>query len=142
MKTLIKSAIILIAFGSSTTYAQKSSIDSPHNYKRPVFQQRKALSESNHVTVFSQSTNQIKNNISSVHNYKRQGMVDFTSEATFVIPMPATEPTSLNPLLSSNHYKSQFQTTEYSRQMVFKIGGLDQSAINITRTDSVKTALN
>lgn len=142
MKTFVKYVFAFVALGSGSVFAQKSSIDSPHNYKRPVFQQRKALSESKNVTVFSQSTNQIKNDISSVHNYKRQGIVDFTSEATFVIPMPATEPTSLNPLLSSNHYKSQFQTTEYSRQMAFKKGSLDQTTINIARKDSVKTAVN
>lgn len=142
MKTFVKYVFAFVALGSVSAYAQKSSIDSPHNYKRPVFQQRKALSESKNVTVFKQPTNQIKNDISSVHNYKRQGVVNFASEASLVIEMPATEPASLNPLLSSNHYKSQFQTTEYSRQMAIKKGSLDQTTINIARKDSVKTAVN
>lgn len=142
MKNFMKYAFVFLAVGSTAAYAQKSSIDSPHNYKRPVFQQRKALAESKNVTVFSQPSHQIKNDISSVHNYKRQGVVDFTSEAALVVQMPTTEPTTLNPLLSANHYKSQFQTTEYSRQMAIKKGGLNQTTINLSKKDSVKTEVN
>ena len=120
MKTFVKYVFAFVALGSVSAYAQKSSIDSPHNYKHPVFQQRKALSESNNVTVFSQPSYQIKNDISSVHNYKRQSRVDFTSEAALVVQMPATEPMTLNPLMSANHYKSHSPTTENSSQMAVK----------------------
>ena len=127
MKTFVKYVFAFVALGCGSVYAQKSSIDSPHNYKRPVFQQRKALSESKNVTVMSQSSHQIKNDISSVHNYKRQGIVDFTSEAALVVEMPATEPTTLNPLLSANHYKSQSRITEYSPQMATKKENLNHT---------------
>ncbi len=142
MKTFVKYVFAFVALGSVSAYAQKSSIDSPHNYKRPVFQQRKALAESKNVTVFSQPSHKIKNDISSVHNYKRQGSVDFASEATLVVQMPATEPITLNPLLSANHYKSQFKATEYSTQMALKKGSLNQTMINTSKKDSANVGVN
>jgi hypothetical protein len=136
MKNLIKYFFAFIALGSTTVYAQKSSIESPHNYKRPVFQQRKALAESKNVTVFSQSSHQIKNDISSVHNYKRQGVVDFTSEAALALVIPIT-PINFNPLLSSNYYKSHFTTTEFGRQVISKQEmNNSQTTINKTQTSS------
>lgn len=92
-----------ISIGFNSVYAQKSSIDSWHNYKRTAFQQVKALNESNNMTIFSKPSHQIKNNISSMHNYKRQGIVDFTSEAALVVQI-FINPTTFNPLLSSNNY--------------------------------------
>lgn len=136
MKTFLMCIFAFIALGVGSVYAQKSSIDSPHNYKRPVFQQRKALSESKNVTVSRQPTYQIKNDISSVHNYKRQGSVDFVSESALVVQMPATKPTTLNPLLSPNHYKSQSQTTKYNQKMVLIKDSINRTTINISIKDS------
>lgn len=137
MKNFIKYAFAFIAFSSGSVYAQKSSIDSPHNYKRPVFQQRKALAESNNVTIYSQPSHQIQNNISSVHNYKRQGRVDFTSEAALAVQMP-TNPITFNPLLSSNNYKAHFTTTEFGKQIASKVTNSNQTTININKNEALK----
>ncbi len=142
MKTFVKYVFAFVILGSGSVFAQKSSIDSPHNYKRPVFQQRKALSESRNVTVLSQPSYQIKNDISSVHNYKRQGRVDFASEAALVVQMPATEPMTLNPLLSANHYKSHARTSENSSQMAVKKGNLNRNTINMSKKDSTKIEID
>ncbi|MFN3489429.1 MAG: hypothetical protein ACK4YV_09855 [Emticicia sp.] len=141
MKNFIKYMFALIALSSVSVYAQKSSIDSPHNYKRPVFQQRKALAESNNVTVFSQPLNQIKNNISSVHNYKRQGRIDFRTEAALAVQMPATAIT-FNPLLSSNNYKSHFTTTEFGKQIASKGISSNQTMININKNETSSREVN
>ncbi|MFY7909048.1 MAG: hypothetical protein ACOVO2_05830 [Emticicia sp.] len=132
MKNLIKYAFAFVALGSSSVFAQKSSIDSPHNYKRPVFQQQKALAGSNSVRIYSQSSHQIKNNISSVHNYKRQGVVDFTSEAALALQIP-TNLTTFNPLLSSSNYKAHFTTTEFGKQMAVKEVNNNQTTLNINK---------
>jgi len=141
MKNFIKYAFAFIALSSGSVYAQKSSIDSPHNYKRPVFQQRKALAESNSVTVFSQSSHQIKNNISSVHNYKRQGRVDFTSEAALAVQMP-TNSINFNPLLSSSNYKAHFTTTEFGKQIANKEASNNQTTININKNETSSSGVN
>lgn len=135
MNSFIKYAFAFLAFSSGSVYAQKSSIDSPHNYKRPVFQQRKAWAESNNVTVFSQPWHQIQNNISSVHNYKRQGGVDFISEAALAVQMP-TNPITFNPLLASNHYKAHFTTTEFGKQIASKEINSNQTTININKNET------
>lgn len=141
MKNFIKYAFAFIAISSSSVYAQKSSIDSPHNYKRPVFQQRKALTESNSVTIYSQPSHQIQNNISSVHNYKRQGRVDFTSEAALAIQMP-TNPITFNPLVSSNNYKAHFTTTEFGKQIASKETNNNQTTININKNETSSSGVN
>jgi hypothetical protein len=135
MKNFIIYAFGFIAISSSSVYAQKSSIDSPHNYKRPVFQQGKALTESNATTIFSQPSHQIKNNISSVHNYKRQGIVDFTSEAALTEQLSINF-TTFNPLLSLNNYKAHFMTTEFGKQIASKKTNVKQTAINKNETSS------
>lgn len=140
MKNFIKYAFALIALSSVSVYAQKSSIDSPHNYKRPVFQQRKALAESNNVTIYSQPSYQIKNNIASVHNYKRQGRVDFTSEAALAVQVP-TNPITFNPLLASNNYKAHFTTTEFGKQVASKEATSNQTTMN-TNKNSTSTGVN
>ena len=115
MKNLIKYIIALIALGSNSVFAQKSSIDSPHNYKRPVFQQRKAMNESNGIVGFSQiSSYKFKNNIGSVHNYKRQGLNNFASESAFVLAIPSKNEVVFDPLLSPNNYKAHFITDRKS----------------------------
>ena len=141
MKTLVKYVFAFVALGSVSAYAQKSSIDSPHNYKRPVFQQRKALAESKNVMVFSQPSHQIKNDISSVHNYKRQGIVDFASEAALAVQMP-TNPITFNPLLSSNNYKAHFTTTEFGKQMASKETNRNQTTINVNKNETSSNGVN
>lgn len=141
MKNFIKYAFALIAFSSNSVYAQKSSIDSPHNYKRPVFQQHKALVESNNVTIYSQPSHQIQNNISSVHNYKRQGRVDFTSEAALAVQIP-TNSITFNPLLSSNNYKAHFTTTEFGKQVANKEATNNQTTININKNATSSSGVN
>lgn len=120
MKSIVKTFIAIMALATSSAFAQKSSIDSPHNYKRPVFQQRKALAESNAIQVSSQSNYKIQNNLSSVHNYKRQGVANFTTESALVISKPSSNPMLLNPILSSSNYKSHFHTTEFGRQVAIR----------------------
>lgn len=137
MKNFIRYAFAFLALSSGSVYAQKSSIDSPHNYKRPVFQQRKALAESNSVTIYSQPSHQIKNDISSVHNYKRQGRVDFTSEAALAVQVP-TNPITFNPLLASNNYKAHFTTTEFGKQVVSKESTNNQTTLNINKSETPK----
>ena len=141
MKNFIKYAFALITLSSSSVYAQKSSIDSPHNYKRPVFQQRKALAESNSVTIYSQPSHQIKNDISSVHNYKRQGRVDFTSEAALAVQIP-TNAIIFNPLVSSNNYKAHFTTTEFGKQIASKETNSNQTTININKNETSSSGVN
>ncbi|AFK01934.1 hypothetical protein Emtol_0782 [Emticicia oligotrophica DSM 17448] len=137
MKNLIKYVLVLVGMASGSVYAQKSSIDSPHNYKRPVFQQRKALAESNSVSVMSQSSNKIKNDISSVHNYKRQGRANFASEASLVVSMPPSQSVGMNPLMASGNYKSHFTSTEFGKQIVArKITNEILTTMNITKEDS------
>ncbi len=133
MNNFIKYAFAFLVFSSA--YAQKSSIDSPHNYKRPVFQQRKALAETNNVMIFSQPSHQIQNNSSSVHNYKRQGRVDFTLEAALAVQMP-TNPITFNPLLASNHYKAHFTATEFGKQIASKEINNNQTTININKNET------
>jgi len=140
MKNFIKYAFAFIAISSGSVYAQKSSIDSPHNYKRPVFQQRKALAESNSVTIYSQPSYQIKNNIASVHNYKRQGRVDFTSEAALAVQVP-TNPITFNPLLASNNYKAHFTATEFGKQIASKEASTNQTTMN-TNKNATSTGVN
>ena len=120
MKNLIKYIITVLVLGSGAAYAQKSSIDSKHNYKRPVFQQKTAIQSSNGVTIFSQSQSayQVKNNIHSVHNYKRKGIRDFASESAFVVAMPIKNETAFNPLLSSHNYKLHFLGTKFGKRMI------------------------
>lgn len=139
MKNFIKYAFAFIALSSGSVYAQKSSIDSPHNYKRPVFQQRKALAESNNVTIYSQPSHQIKN--SSVHNYKRQGRVDFSSEAALAVQIP-TNPITFNPLLSSNNYKGHFTTTEFGKQVASKETNSNQTTMNINKNETSSSGVN
>lgn len=141
MKNLIKYAFAVLALGSGSVYAQKASIDSPHNYKRPVFQQQKAMAESNTVKIYSQSSHQVKNNISSVHNYKRQGVVDFTSEAALALQIP-TSPTTFNPLLASNNYKAHFTTTEFGKQVAAKELNNNQTTININKNETSSSGVN
>ncbi len=120
MKNLIKYFIALVVLGTNTVYAQKPSIDSPHNYKRPVFQQKKVVQQGSRDVVFSQNQSeyQFKNNINSVHNYKRKGVRDFTSELPFTILIPVKNEIAFNPLLSSHNYKAHFVTTEFGKRMI------------------------
>ncbi len=110
MKNFIKYIIILIVLGFRTAHAQKSSLDSPHNYKRPVFQQRKAMQENKGGVTFGQNSSDysFKNNISSVHNYKRQGVNDFASESAFVINMPPKRWNNIQHLAFIEQLQSSF----------------------------------
>jgi hypothetical protein len=116
----MKTFLAIMAMGAGSVYAQKSSIDSPHNYKRPVFQQHKALTKSNAIQISSQSDYKIQNNLSSVHNYKRQGTANFAFESALVISRPSSSPMQLNPILSSSNYKSHFHTTEFGRLIALR----------------------
>lgn len=114
MNTFFKSLVTIAILSSSAAFAQKSSMDSPNNYKRPVSQQRAAQSE----TVGISTQKQVSTYASSaIHNYKRQGMKDVTSEALLVFQMPRMEPAPLNPLLSPNHYKLHFKSISTSESV-------------------------
>jgi hypothetical protein len=141
MKNFVKTFLAVMALGSGSVYAQKSSIDSPHNYKRPVFQQRKALTESNALQISSQSSYKIQNNLSSVHNYKRQGTSNFATESALVISKPIVEPTLLNPLISPNHYKANFQSTEFGKQFAIRNMRLKQKPLDEIAKDSTLTSI-
>lgn len=100
MKTYFQiSALILL--GSVSALAQNS----PHNYKRPVFQQN--THETSNITVEQNSSDKYKIQPlnASVHNYKRQGSIDLGSEVKFAFSVPKLQPSSLNPLVSPGHYK-------------------------------------
>jgi hypothetical protein len=141
MKTLIKYVLALLTVSSFSVQAQQSSLDSPHNYKRPVFQQNKALKESNKAVMVSQSDYKIQNNINSVHNYKRQGVTtNFASETPFMINMPTAKSFHLNPLLASNHYKFHFRHTNLGKSIVQKEQQMTtQTTMNETKKESSET---
>ncbi len=143
MKNFIKYFIAFIVLGLSTAYAQKSSIDSPHNYKRPVFQQRKAMQESKGGATFGQNSSDysFKNNISSVHNYKRQGVNNFASESAFAINMPPKNEITFNALLSSNNYKAHFPTTTFGKQVTTN-KKQNQTTMNTYKKDIDTTEAN
>jgi hypothetical protein len=116
MKNILKYSLVFALFSTAAAFSQKSTLDSPHNYKRPVIQQNKVLAESSTVPVPLNDSFKYQNSISSVHNYKRQGNVDFASESAIVINLPSTQPLFLSPLLSANYYKSQFHKTNLGKQ--------------------------
>jgi hypothetical protein len=130
MKNFLNFILAFMAIGLSAAFAQKSSIDSPHNYKRPVFQQQKAMNQTKNMLSLSQSSNKIQNNIRSVHNYKRQKSVDFSSEVSLVVALPTSRTVVLNPLVSSGNYKSHFTATEFGQQVASKNQNNTQISIN------------
>ncbi len=121
MKSFIHSCIAFVLLGTSTVLAQKSSIDSPHNYKRPV-SQRATQSQ----TVLTVPSNErivplkLQNNVTSVHNYKRQGSVNFQQEATVVMSVPVIGIEPQNPLLFPNHYKSHVKPALTEERVALK----------------------
>jgi hypothetical protein len=118
MKKVVNILIGVFVLSAGSVLAQSASVNSPHNYKRPISQQK----------VQSQSTLSVlpeeravplalKNNIASVHNYKRQGSARFEQEAVVV---RATSPVGVapqNPFLMPNYYKSQFRPTKVEQRM-------------------------
>lgn len=122
MKSFIQSFIALILLGSSSVLAQNASINSPHNYKRPVSQ--KAPQSTSSLVV---SPNErvmpleLKNNVQSAHNYKRQGKVNFAQEATVVMSVPTIGLEPQNPLVLPNHYKSQAKPAQMDEMVARKM---------------------
>lgn len=120
MKPVIYTAIA-VAISSLSVLAQTSSINSPHNYKRPVSQ--KATETPSAVVVTSKERPvplKLQNNVASVHNYKRQGNLGFEQEATLVLNTPVIGPVPQNPLMLPNHYKSQFKQGQVEKRVARK----------------------
>lgn len=107
MKTFVHTLIAFVFLGSTVAIAQ-SSLNSPHNYKRPV-SQKVAKSESSLVVSTEERSVplNLQNNVASAHNYKRQGGANVAQEATIVLSTPVIGPAPQNPFLSPNHYKIQ-----------------------------------
>ncbi|MEI7581524.1 hypothetical protein [Runella sp.] len=107
MKSFSHSCVAIILLSTSAVLAQRVSIDSPHNYKRPVSQ--RTTQNQTALTVPSDERVvplKLQNNVTSVHNYKRQGSVNFYREATVVMSAPVIGIEPQNPFLFQNHYKS------------------------------------
>jgi hypothetical protein len=121
MKSFIHSCIAVVLLGTSTVLAQKASIDSPHNYKRPVSQ--RTTQSQTALTVPSDERAvplRLQNNVASVHNYKRQGSVNFHREATVVMSVPVIGIEPQNPLLFPNHYKSHVKPAPVEERVALK----------------------
>ena len=118
MKKVVNTLIGVLVISASSVFGQSASINSPHNYKRPVSQQ-KVQSESTLSIVGEERVVPLalKNNIASVHNYKRQGSARFEQEAVVV---RATSPVGVapqNPFLMPNYYKSQFRPMKVEQRI-------------------------
>lgn len=121
MKSIIHFGIAVILLSSSCALAQRASIDSPHNYKRPVSQTAPQSQTSITVPTDERSVPlNLQNNVTSVHNYKRQGSVNFHREATVVMSMPVIGIESQNPFLFPNHYKSHVKPTLIEERVALK----------------------
>lgn len=121
MKSFIHSCMAVVLFSTSTVLAQRASIDSPHNYKRPVSQ--RATQSQTALTVPSNERVvplKLQNNVTSVHNYKRQGSVNFHQEATVVMSVPVIGIEHQNPLLFPNHYKSHMKPIMVQERVALK----------------------
>lgn len=110
MKFIVHSYIGIVLLSSLSVMAQRTGIDSPHNYKRPE-SQRAAPRQTGLTVAVNERTVplDLQNNTMSAHNYKRQGRVNFQKESTVVINVPVIGIQPLNPLLIPDHYKSQFK---------------------------------
>jgi hypothetical protein len=134
MKSFIQSFIALILLGSSSVLAQNASINSPHNYKRPVSQ--KAPQSTSSLVVSSNERVmplELKNNVQSVHNYKRQGKVNFEQEATVVMSVPTIGLEPQNPLVLPNHYKSQAKPAQVDERVARKTKKTNVQADSLSR---------
>lgn len=121
MKSFVQSCIAVILLSSTSVLAQSASINSPHNYKRPV-SQRAPQSQSALVVPSNERPVPLKlqNNLTSVHNYKRQGTTSFAQEATVVMSVPTIGIESQNPLMLPNHYKSHAKPAPVEVQIARK----------------------
>gem|GEM_PF-4770761 len=110
----MQSLLVVSALSSATAVlAQNVGLNSPHNYKRPVFQQNQ-----NAQSGVSVQRGQFQNNIGSVHNYKRQKTgVNMASESSLVLNVPLLPPPTLNPLLSPGHYKVHFKSFDAVQEL-------------------------
>ncbi|AXE17552.1 hypothetical protein DR864_07310 [Runella rosea] len=134
MKSFIQSFIVLILLGSSSVLAQNSSINSPHNYKRPVSQ--KAPESASSLVVSSNERVmplELKNNVQSAHNYKRQGKTNFAQEATVVMSVPTIGLEPQNPLVLPNHYKSQAKPAQVDERVARKAKKTNVQADSLSR---------
>lgn len=104
MKALIQSVLAVSLLSATAVFAQNVGLNSPNNYKRPVFQQNQ--NPQGGVVV---QRGQFQNNLNSVHNYKRQGSTNTALESSLVLNVPVLPPPTLNPLLLPGHYKVHFR---------------------------------
>lgn len=121
MKSFVQSCIAVILLSSTSVLAQSASINSPHNYKRPV-SQRAPQSQAALVVPSNERPVPLKlqNNLTSVHNYKRQGTTSFAQEATVVMSVPTIGIEAQNPLMLPNHYKSHAKPASVEMQIARK----------------------
>ncbi|WP_428658084.1 hypothetical protein [Runella sp.] len=121
MKSFVQSCIAVILLSSSSVLAQSASVNSPHNYKRPV-SQRAPQSQAALVVASSERPVPLKlqNNAMSVHNYKRQGAMNFAQEATVAVSVPTIGIEPQNPFVLPNHYKSHAKPAPVEMQIARK----------------------
>ena len=134
MKKGVNILIGVIVFSAGSVLAQSASINSPHNYKHPVSQQKVASQTTLSVVPEERIVPlALKNNITSVHNYKRQGSVRFEQEAVVVKTASPIGVAPQNPFLMPNYYKSQFKPMKAEQRMA----QMKKSDIPATVSDSL-----
>ncbi|AYQ31316.1 hypothetical protein [Runella sp. SP2] len=101
MKSIITLIASVVTLSATTAFAQ---LNSSHNYKRPVSQQ-KVATDAQIVVNERIAPLKLNNNVASVHNYKRQGSVGFEQEAIVALSAPVIGNTPQNPMLLPNYYK-------------------------------------
>ena len=104
--------------GGTVTVAQNVSVNSPHNYKRPVTQ-KVIQNKPNVVTNITNRATplELQSSHMSVHNYKRQGSRDFAQEAVVAVDVPPLNTSPLNPLFLHNHYKGHFEPIKVKQRV-------------------------
>ncbi|MFN4144656.1 MAG: hypothetical protein ACK4GN_02450 [Runella sp.] len=119
MKTYATSLLIVFLLATTAVFAQKSTINSPHNYKRPVIQH--TSSQKGIVQSEDRTPLKLENNVFSAHNYKQQSPgIRFDSEATLVLSTPVLGPAPQNPLLMPQHYKTYLGVSPVREQVARK----------------------
>ncbi|MEZ4904602.1 MAG: hypothetical protein R2822_24070 [Spirosomataceae bacterium] len=124
MKKFISSILTITLLGTTVSVAQRASVDSPHNYKRPVSQKTKSATTEERIDRVAPL--KLQNNVMSVHNYKRQGSTSFAQESIVAVNVPPLNVQPLNPLLIQHHYKGHFEPIKVE-QRAAKINKITES---------------
>jgi len=109
MKSLFQTSAFIALLSCSSVFAQQTSIDSPHNYKRPVSQQSSQPSNRFTVVPKNQVSYKQQQPINSLHHYKKQHNQNFASESKLSFKTQSGVLNPMNPVLVPNHYKFHFR---------------------------------